>query len=146
VDEFFNELHVLATHMLELPDEYLLQVAISGLKENIRNELKMLDINDIEQAQLKARIVEEKLMSLQQVSWSHSEKPNQKYIPPNKRISPSDVKDDKNWCFRCHAPNWRPGHKCKNKKFYLCEVQSDNNKEIGNSSPSNTIQIIQMKN
>jgi hypothetical protein len=49
MDAFFNELHVLATHMLELPNQYLLQVAISWLKENIRNELKMLDIKDIEQ-------------------------------------------------------------------------------------------------
>jgi len=48
VDEFFNKLHVLATRMLELLDEYILQVSILILKENIRNELKMLEINDIE--------------------------------------------------------------------------------------------------
>jgi hypothetical protein len=40
VDEFFNDLHVLATRMPELPDDCLLQISISGLKENIRNELK----------------------------------------------------------------------------------------------------------
>jgi hypothetical protein len=75
------------------------------------------------------------LTSLQQVTWSHSENLSPKYNPPNKTILPFDVRDEKNWCFRCHAPNLKLGHKCKENKFYPCEVHSDNNKEVSNSSP-----------
>jgi hypothetical protein len=39
----------------------MLQIALLGLKENISNELKLLDINDIEEAYEKAKIVENKL-------------------------------------------------------------------------------------
>jgi hypothetical protein len=60
MDNFFKELHGLATLMLKLPDGYLLQVVISRLKEHIRSELKLLDINDTEQARLKDKVVEEK--------------------------------------------------------------------------------------
>jgi hypothetical protein len=58
LDEFFNDLHVLSTQMPKLPHDYLLQIDKSRLKENIRNEIKLIDIKDIDQAQLKARIVE----------------------------------------------------------------------------------------
>jgi len=44
--------------MPKLPHDYLLQIDKSRLKENIRNEIKLIDIKDIDQAQLKARIVE----------------------------------------------------------------------------------------
>jgi hypothetical protein len=56
-------------------------------------------------------------------------------------IVPSDIRKDKKWCFKCHAPNWSPSHKCKDKKFYHYEINSnDNNKdeEAVETSTSNT--------
>ena len=49
MDEFINELHVLATSVIDLSDDHLLQLAISRLKEYIQNKLKLIDIKDVEQ-------------------------------------------------------------------------------------------------
>jgi len=49
---------VLATRVPNIIEDWLLQIALSGLKENIRNELELLDIKNIEQAHQKAKIVE----------------------------------------------------------------------------------------
>ena len=56
MDEFFNELQVLATHVPNLLDDHLLRIAILGLKEDIRNDLKLIDIKDVEQLWLKSTI------------------------------------------------------------------------------------------
>jgi hypothetical protein len=60
VDELFNKLHVLATHVIDLLDDHLLQNSISELKEDIRNKIKLIDIKDVEQLRLKYRAAEEK--------------------------------------------------------------------------------------
>ena len=65
INEFFNDLHVLATCLSDLSDDHLLQIAISRLKEDIRNELKLIDIKDVEQMRLKSRVVEENLSFFQ---------------------------------------------------------------------------------
>jgi len=48
VEELFNELHMLSTCVIDLLDDHLLQISISRLKEDIRNELKLIDIKDVE--------------------------------------------------------------------------------------------------
>ena len=73
MDKFFNKLHVLATHVIDLSDDHLLQISISGLKEYIRNKLKLIYIKYVEKLQLKSKLVEEKLLFFQWPSWPHSE-------------------------------------------------------------------------
>lgn len=65
VNDFFNELHVLATCLLDLSIDHILQISIFGLKEYIINKLKLIDIQDVEQLQLKVGVVEEKLLFFQ---------------------------------------------------------------------------------
>ena len=58
VEEYFNELHVLATRINDISDDRLLQIAISGLKPTIQNQIKVLSPKDIEQVREKANLVE----------------------------------------------------------------------------------------
>jgi hypothetical protein len=58
MDEFFNEIHVLATHVDDVSDKCLLQIAIIGLKPNIHNKIKVLDIKDVESVHQKAKLIE----------------------------------------------------------------------------------------
>ena len=53
------------------------------------------------------------------------------------KIRANGKKDD-NPCRRCNAPNWRPGHKCKNNNLVLCEKSntSDDNDEESSDTPS----------
>jgi len=46
--EFFNEFHVLATCVDDVSNKHLLQIAINGLKLNIQNKIKVLDIKYVE--------------------------------------------------------------------------------------------------
>jgi hypothetical protein len=48
IDDFLNELHVLATRVIDLSDDHLLQISILGFKEDIRNKIKLIDIKDME--------------------------------------------------------------------------------------------------
>jgi hypothetical protein len=52
---------VLATRVPNISEYWLLQIALLGLKENIRNELELLDIKDNKQARQNAKIVGKKL-------------------------------------------------------------------------------------
>jgi hypothetical protein len=56
---------VLATRVIDLSDDHLLQIAISGLKEDIRNKLKIIDIKDVEQLRLKYRVEKENFFFFQ---------------------------------------------------------------------------------
>lgn len=51
-------------------------------------------------------------------------------MPPPNKVSFPKIEDDKSWSFRCHAPNWRPIHKCKEKQVYICEIESDSDNDI----------------
>jgi hypothetical protein len=104
-----------------------------------RNELELLDIRDIEQARQKTKIVEKKLEAYQQTSWCSLEGFSSKYIPPHKSTPPPYTRQDKDQCFKCNAPNWKPDHKCKDNKFFHYKIdKSDNNKdeEAGDISSS----------
>jgi hypothetical protein len=65
MEEFFRDLHVLATRVPNISKDWLLQTTLSGLKENIWNELELIDIKDIEKACKKEKIVKNKLKAYQ---------------------------------------------------------------------------------
>ena len=46
--EYFSNLLVLATHVQDITEEQLLQIVIGGLKQSIQNEIKLLDVKDME--------------------------------------------------------------------------------------------------
>ena len=60
MDEYFSNLLVLATRVQDITEEQLLQIVIGGLKQSIQNEIKLLDVKDMEQACQKAELIEEK--------------------------------------------------------------------------------------
>jgi hypothetical protein len=64
MEEYLCYLHVLVTHVTSLSNDHLQQIIISRLKDN-KNELKLLDIKDIEQARQEAKLAKEKLASYQ---------------------------------------------------------------------------------
>ena len=72
----------------------------------MQNEIKILDIKDVELVWKKAKIIEAKFMNHQQTPFFQSKKSSSKYIPSHQRISLSNERNDKNPCFRCNAPNW----------------------------------------
>jgi hypothetical protein len=46
----------------------------------------------------------------------------------------------KDQCFKCSTPNWKLGHKCKDKKFFHCKIgksDSDKDEEERDTSSSN---------
>jgi hypothetical protein len=59
---------VLATRVHDISEYWLLQIALSILKENIRHDLELLDIKDIEEARHKAKIIEKKLKVYKKVA------------------------------------------------------------------------------
>jgi hypothetical protein len=99
VDDFFNELHVLDTRMIDLSDDHLLQISISRLKEDIRNKIKLIYIKDVEQLQLKSKVVEEKLLFFQRSPWSHSKEPSSNFTPTYKGTPPANIEDENNSLF-----------------------------------------------
>ena len=60
MDEYFSNLLVLATHVQDITEELLLQIAIGRLKQSIQSEIKLLDVKDVEQAHQKEKLIEEK--------------------------------------------------------------------------------------
>jgi len=108
---------------------HLLQIVISRLKADIRDELKLIYIKEMEQLWLKSWVEEGKLVFFQRLPWSHSEDPSSNFTPSYKGTPPPNIEDEKNWFFRCHAPNYRLGHKCKGKQLYMCEIESDNDND-----------------
>ena len=93
VDEYLSNILVLATRVQDITEEWLLQFSISGMKQSIQSEIKLLDVKDAEQARQKAKLIEEKKKT----------KRSSVYIPPHLR---SNGKKDDNLCPRCNAPNW----------------------------------------
>ena len=93
MDEYFSNLLVLATRLQNITEEWLLQIAISGLTQSIQSKIKLLDVNNVEQAHQKAKLIEEKQKSQR----------SSVYIPPHLR---ENGKKDDNPCRKCDAPNW----------------------------------------
>jgi hypothetical protein len=94
VEEYFNELYVLATRATNISEKCLLNIAITGLKLEIQNQLKLLQSTDIEQPQKKAKIIEEKLWLDKQFRDPQSEKSSSKFIPHLRK--PSSYKNKEN--------------------------------------------------
>jgi hypothetical protein len=61
VEEYFNELYVLATRVTYISKKHLLNISITGLKPEIQHQLKLLEPKDTKQDRKKAKIIEEKL-------------------------------------------------------------------------------------
>ena len=59
VEEYFSDLHVLATRIKNIPSKQLLLIAIAGLKPNIMNKLKVLGVKDVEQVHRKVKLFKE---------------------------------------------------------------------------------------
>jgi hypothetical protein len=72
VQEFFQDLHVLATHVPNILKYHMLHIALLGLKENIQNELEFLNVNDIEEAYEKEKIAKKKLKAYRRHTSWHS--------------------------------------------------------------------------
>lgn len=70
------------------------------------------------------------------------EKATSRYIPSHLRSSSSsEEKKDKSHYFKCNAPDWKPSHKCKDKKLFHCEIDnsdSDRGEVVGDKSSSDT--------
>jgi len=92
MEDFFQDLHVLSTHVPNIQEYWVLQIALSWLKENICDELEFLYNKDIEQARQKAKITEKKLKVYKKTSFCSLKYSISKYITPHKRTLPPNTR------------------------------------------------------
>jgi hypothetical protein len=114
VDDFTREWETLATRVLGLSTECLVQSYITGLKPHIQNELKLHDITNMETTIRKARAIEKKLENhyLQKFDKTYS------------RGKDSD-------CRFC-GDKWSQGHKCNNQSHSYMKMKDNHDIAISN--------------
>jgi hypothetical protein len=140
INDYTHEWEVLETRKCGFTNEKLIKMHICGLKDYIRNEIKLWNPKTIEDARHTSRLIEQKNKFNKPTFRSperlnkyldnrtrkyNIEKPN-KYLPPHLREVQSYHQDsNKKWESKCRycGDKWSPGHKCNNKKLYSCKVE-----------------------
>jgi hypothetical protein len=154
VTEYTTQFESLSNHLRGVFEKNRLSCFLSGLKDDIRLPLQMLNLVTLAAAFGLAKLQEEYLLSSRrflrsrsrsysyskQLPWaapgaSSSAPPSSLSLQcspssvPIQKLTPAQMKErrDKGLCYNCDD-KWNPAHKCKSPKLFLmhgCEVFSD---------------------
>jgi hypothetical protein len=131
--ENFQRLNIQVT---DIPDEYLIDVFIGTLKDNIQHEVRLWKPKSLENAFKVARNVESKniAMATRRTNpniYRENNAPSSKTPQPT-RLTPQQLEERKakGLCFNCDS-KYSKGHKCGEKKlFYIdCEEEEEQEQE-----------------
>nr|GEX96188.1 transposon Ty3-G Gag-Pol polyprotein [Tanacetum cinerariifolium] len=129
VTAYQTEFERLSNCVVGLPPEALLNCFISGLRQDIQQELSILRPHTITQAIGLAKLIADK--SNDQVSTPSSstllEAPSRSSKTlPIKRLSPTDMQKRRveGLCYNC-PEKYHPGHKCNPPKFFLLQSEHE---------------------
>ncbi|XP_035548740.1 uncharacterized protein LOC118349222 [Juglans regia] len=138
VEEYKVEFEAISNRLRRLSDSHKLSCFLSGLKDEIRFQVRMFNPPDLLAAFSLAKLQEEHLKSSKKgvknflttntESGIHRGQGNYqgigggKAIVPVQKINAGQMKErrDKGLCYYCDS-KWNPGHKCKNPKLFLIE-------------------------
>ena len=136
VVNYKEQFEAISNRIRDLSEAHKLSCFLSGLKDEVRLPVKMLNPNNLNEAFGLAKIQEEYLLSSkksQKVFSSESYKPSilgprldvkldSKFKLPLQRLSPAQMEErrKKGLCFNCDE-KFQLGHHCKSAKLFLLE-------------------------
>jgi hypothetical protein len=118
IREYQTEFEKLATQVSGLSEPFLISCFISGLKEDLRLNVKMFRPTSLTSTIGLARLQEErqnrKPPPKHPIKPTHSVAPAVPKNPPVKRLTPTEATERrrKNLCYNCDE-RWEAGHRCK---------------------------------
>ncbi|MGD0460848.1 MAG: hypothetical protein ABSC21_24290, partial [Terriglobia bacterium] len=142
VREYQTEFEKLANHTEGLSDEFYRSCFISGLKDEIRSEVKMFCPNTMMEVLGLAKLAEDKIAAQQRSKPTFvpfrnmgSQRPPITPAPqptPIKHLSEIEMQAcrEKGLCYNCDEKFTR-GHRCVQQKLYLLDVDSPPALELG---------------
>ncbi|KAF5462079.1 hypothetical protein F2P56_018118 [Juglans regia] len=139
VASYKAQFEALSNRLKGLSEKHKLSCFMSGLKDEVRLPVKMLNPINLNAAFGLAKIQEEYVLASRR-SWknntalpvkSHGESVDdsskfQKHGVPTRRVfsSQMDEKRKKRLCYHCEE-KWNPSHVCKNPRVYLIQAEED---------------------
>ncbi|OIT03430.1 hypothetical protein A4A49_57614, partial [Nicotiana attenuata] len=141
INEYLEKFEELKTWVLirrpTIPEEFFLEFFVEGLKEEIRNTVKMLNPYTLSQAVEKARFQEkviEAQMRKSRVTWNKGPVQNSNVVVTKSQgnwsregqsnTSNAGVKRNHNLYYKC-GDKWVPGHQCKNKQLNAMTAEEE---------------------
>ncbi|XP_058078836.1 uncharacterized protein LOC131227133 [Magnolia sinica] len=131
VEAYKSQFEVLSNRLKGLAEPYKLSCFLSGLREDIRFMVRMLNPSNLTMAFGMAKMQEEnvaafrrgsKVSSLPTRPFITNTTSDTKAIVPVQRLSPLQMKERraKGLCYNCDD-KWGPGHKCKSARLFIME-------------------------
>ncbi|RVX03831.1 Transposon Tf2-8 polyprotein [Vitis vinifera] len=144
VEDYKSQFEALSNQLRGLAESYKLSCFLSGLREDIRFMVCMLNPSNLHIAFGLAKMQEENVAALRRTAKLGSvptrlaigppSPPEKRVIVPVQRLSPSQMKErrDKGLCYNCDD-KWAPGHKCKSARLFIMECDESSDDEVPKS-------------
>ncbi|RVW59679.1 Transposon Tf2-8 polyprotein [Vitis vinifera] len=144
VENYKSQFEALSNQLRGLAESYKLSCFLSGLREDIRFMVRMLNPSNLHIAFGLAKMQEENVAALRRTAKLGSvptrlaigppSPPEKRAIVPVQRLSPSQMKErrDKGLCYNCDD-KWAPGHKCKSARLFIMECDESSDDEVPKS-------------
>ena len=144
VEDYKSQFEALSNQLRGLAESYKLSCFLSGLREDIRFMVRMLNPSNLHIAFGLAKMQEENVAALRitaklgsvptRLAIGPPSPPEKRAIVPVQRLSPSQMKErrDKGLCYNCDD-KWAPGHKCKSARLFIMECDESSDDEVPKS-------------
>ncbi|KAJ0101884.1 hypothetical protein Patl1_05728 [Pistacia atlantica] len=140
-EDYKSQFEALSNQLRELAEFYKLSFFLSGLREEIRFMVRMLNPSNVHIAFGLAKMQEENVAAFRRttklgsvptrLAIRPSSLPEKRAIVPVQRLSPSQMKErrDKGLCYNCDD-KWGLGHKCKSAWLFIMECDESSDDEL----------------
>ncbi|KAJ0043687.1 hypothetical protein Pint_18479 [Pistacia integerrima] len=144
VEDYKSQFEALSSQLRGFSESYKLSCFLSGLREDIRFMVRMLNPSNLHIVFGLAKMQEENVAALRRTTKLGSvptrlaigppSPPGKRAIVPVQRLSPSQMKErrDKGFCYNCDD-KWTPGHKCKLARLFIMECDESSDDKVPKS-------------
>jgi hypothetical protein len=140
VEAYKSQFEILSNQLKGLAEPYKLSCFLSGLREDIRFMVRMLNPSNLTVAFGMAKIQEENVAAFRRSSrlgstsprpFSNSPTSDMKALVPIQRLSPVQMikRRARGLCYNCDE-KWGPGHKCKSARLFIMECEDSDGEEL----------------
>ena len=153
VEEYKSQFEALSNQLRGLAESYKLSCFLSGLREDIRFMVRMLNPSNLHMAFGLAKMQEENVAALRRSTKSGPmpirntigpmpirdtvgpmDLQEKRALVPIQRLNPGQMTErrEKGLCYNCDE-KWGNGHKCKSARLFLMEGENSNYEEMFNA-------------
>jgi hypothetical protein len=140
VEAYKSQFEILSNQLKGLAEPYKLSCFLSGLREDIRFMVRMLNPSNLTVAFGMAKIQEENVAAFRRSSrlgstsprpFSNSPTSDMKALVPIQRLSPVQMKKRRarGLCYNCDE-KWGLGRKCKSTRLFIMECEDSDGEEL----------------